>query len=638
MNIRKLAQLAGVSVSTVSKIMNNKDASISASTRERVLKIAKEYHYQPYAAALSKDSKTWTLGVLLRNSASVNPALTGMLEAAQQAGYTLMLRESGDDEDAEERNLSVLHSQRIDGLLWEPLSETSLCHLDSLKEPHIPILLFNLDHPGAMNINYHAMAYQATQKLVDLGHRDIACLLSKGNRTNAFLSGYRKCLFDNHIPMREDFVFYGITDGLLQKISAHAISGIINSHYATATALFDAITVLHYQLPYDLSLITLRDDSRSALRYPKISGYTIPHCEFGRYLCSRLIAQVEKKPEPDATFDQTPVLDDMDSIGIPYNNRSSKIAVVGSINIDNYLNVDKLPRTGKTVNSSISATYVGGKAVNQSVGVSRLGHRVFLIGCVGNDVDSDTVFTTLNQYHIDPVGVKRRAGYKTGQAYIFVQRDGNSMISIMSGANEALSPEDLRSDERLFENTAYCLLQTEIPMPTVSQAARLAHKRGITTILKPTACGELPRELLENVDILVPNHEELQEICPFRQGMDAQTDYLIEQGVGTVIVTLGENGCYVKNAEICQRLPAQDFDPVDSSGACDAFISGLASYLLYGYPLLKAVRIATYAAGFSIMREGVVPSLIDKNTLETYIRQREPDLLIRSQDQAGQCI
>lgn len=163
MNIRKLAQLAGVSVSTVSKIMNNKDESISAATRERVLRIAKEYHYQPYAAALSKDSKTWTLGVLLRNSSSVNLALTGMLEAAQQAGYTLMLRESGDDEAAEERNLSVLHSQRIDGLLWEPLGENSLCHLDALKEPHIPILLFNLDHPGAMNINYRAMAYQATQ-------------------------------------------------------------------------------------------------------------------------------------------------------------------------------------------------------------------------------------------------------------------------------------------------------------------------------------------------------------------------------------------------------------------------------------------------------------------------------------------
>ena len=72
MNISKLAQLAGVSVSTVSKIMNNKDESISAATRERVLKIAKEYHYQPYAAALSKDSKTWTLGVLLRSSASMN--------------------------------------------------------------------------------------------------------------------------------------------------------------------------------------------------------------------------------------------------------------------------------------------------------------------------------------------------------------------------------------------------------------------------------------------------------------------------------------------------------------------------------------------------------------------------------------
>ena len=125
-----------------------------------------------------------------------------------------------------------------------------------LEEAHIPAFLFNIDQPQAVNIDYATLGYQATQKLVELGHTDIGCLLSEGTRTQAFLAGYQQCLFDNHIPLREEFVFRGITDSLLQKISAHAVSGIVNSHYAAATALFDAITVLHYQLPYDLSLIT----------------------------------------------------------------------------------------------------------------------------------------------------------------------------------------------------------------------------------------------------------------------------------------------------------------------------------------------------------------------------------------------
>ena len=201
------------------------------------------------------------------------------------------------------------------------------------------------------------------------------------------------------------------------------------------------------------------------------------------------------------------------------------------------------------------------------------------------------------------------------------------MISIMSGANEALTGQSLTASERLFENTAYCLIQTEIPMDAVYEACRIAKKLAICTILKPTACGILSKDILKNIDIIVPNNEEINEITPIKDNLEQQADYLLKQGIGTVIVTLGTEGCYVKTSELSEYFPAIPFDAVDASGACDAFISSLASYLLYGYPLLKAVRIASYYAGFSVTREGVIPSLIDKNTLEAYIYQREPQLL-----------
>ena len=70
------------------------------------------------------------------------------------------------------------------------------------------------------------------------------------------------------------------------------------------------------------------------------------------------------------------------------------------------------------------------------------------------------------------------------------------MISILSGANNALLPEDIRESERVFENTAFCLVQTEIPMETVSEVCRIAKEHGAQTILKPVACGELPVDLL----------------------------------------------------------------------------------------------------------------------------------------------
>ena len=112
--------------------------------------------------------------------------------------------------------------------------------------------------------------------------------------------------------------------------------------------------------------------------------------------------------------------------------------------------------------------------------------------------------------------------------------------------------------------------------------------------------------------------------------MEEKAAWLYRQGAAVVIVTLGAAGCYVLSAELTERFAAKNFPSIDSTGAGDAFISALASYLLYGYPLKKAVSIASYAAGFCISREGVVPSLVDKNTLEAYIYQQEPELLTGS--------
>ncbi len=84
MNIRELAELAGVSASTVSKIMNNKDSSISPTTRERVLRIAKQYNYQSYSSLIEKGTTTLTLGVVFRSAITMNLTLDGILRAADR--------------------------------------------------------------------------------------------------------------------------------------------------------------------------------------------------------------------------------------------------------------------------------------------------------------------------------------------------------------------------------------------------------------------------------------------------------------------------------------------------------------------------------------------------------------------------
>lgn len=626
MTIKEIAELAGVSISTVSKIMNHKDNSISAETRNRVLKIAKEFNYTPYSNAMSGNAKTFILGVLLRSSGS-NLTLNGIIEAARALGYTVLVADSAGSLEQESKGIAALCRHSVDGMLWEPVGADSLRYADSFRTLDIPWLCFNSwQVENACNIDFEQMAYLASSELVTTRHTDIACLLSDDTHTDSFLNGYRRCLFDAGIAYQENMVFYDISEVLLNKITNHSITGIVNSHFSNALRLYGNLGGLHYQIPLDVSLISLRDDIREAIDFPQISTFTIPHFLFGKHLCRRLINLIEHPAEAVEPFLTEPVLNNHATISIPFTQRTKKLTVVGSINIDHYLKVDELPTTGKATITSTSAFYPGGKAINQAIGAAKLGTRVAVIGNVGNDVDSNHIFTSLQEHSIDSGGVRRCTDVLTGKAYIFVQQDGDSMISILSGANGYLSSEDIQRNERSFENSSYCLVQTEVPQEAIAAACQMAHKYGAKTILKPAACSFLMEQLLAHVDILVPNFDEVNVLCPSGT-LREKADFFLASGVDTVIITLGQEGCYVKNREWEESFPAMNFQSVDNTGAGDAFICALAVYLKYGYELTSAVRIATYAAGFSTTREGVVPALIDKNTLESYIRQVEPELL-----------
>ena len=195
MTINELARMAGVSISTVSKVMNNKDSSISKATRERILELAKEYHYSPPSSPLSKKTRTLTIGVVFRSSGRINLTLNGILDAAQEKGYTPLLRESRDDLSTERKNLLALLSYNVDGILWEPVSEDSLAFTEDIEAKGVPYIIFNHSSEDAMDIDYRSLGYLACEELIKRGHQHIACLLTEGERSEGFEAGYRQCLF-----------------------------------------------------------------------------------------------------------------------------------------------------------------------------------------------------------------------------------------------------------------------------------------------------------------------------------------------------------------------------------------------------------------------------------------------------------
>lgn len=642
MNIKDIAQLAGVSVSTVSKVMNRKDSSISQETREKVLKIARDYNYTPYSSVITSSGKTFLIGVLLRSSSSVRTTLNGICERGGELGYRILIADAGSSLEGELKALASFCKNRVDAVLWEAVGEESLKNAAELEKAEIPYLFFNCPLPGALNLDCQSLGYAAARLLIKNQHTEIACLLSPGSRTDAFFEGYKKCIFEHHLPFREDLVFQSITPALLHRLASHSITAVICSHFSSAMELYERCLIRHCRTPEDFSVLSLQDDGRPETPFPHISSFSVPRLMFGRYLCEQIVLLTEKRKGEEASsqgqdssseisfpsaFSWIPEPDSLTTVAVPYSLSSKRLTVVGSSNVDIYLKVPQLPSSGRTVRTSLTSQYPGGKGINQAIGAAKLGHRVSLITAVGNDTDADMLYEALHKQSVDSIGIRRSCQFPTGRAYIFVEPEGDSMITVLSGANDSLSPEDLKKSCFLFKEAAYTLISTEIPMETVEEACRLTRQYNGKTILKPAACGPLKPELLKNIDILVPNLTELEEICPGSASPKEKARELLKQGVGTVIVTLGAEGCVLCTPQGEESFPAADFPAIDNTGAGDAFISALASYLLYGYDLKSAIWIAGYAAGFSIAREGVVPALIDKNTLEAYLQQKKPELL-----------
>lgn len=637
MTIKEIAELAGVSISTVSKIMNNKDENINPKTRERVLKVVKEYNYTPYAAVKSNSTaKTFLIGVLLQTTKQSNRMLNGILETAQKYGYNIVLLDSNESAEMELKHIASLCKLNVDGVIWHPINKESLSYERYFRQQNIVVSYINTTlTDSSYHINIAKMGEQMTQKLLDFRHTKIACLIKKNSaRSKQVFDGFKKCLYKNQINF-DSHMELSISDpNFLNKLIAHKITGIVSSHFASSLTLYEYLNKMHYYIPSDFSLVSLKDDIRENLFYPHISSIKIPYQEYGTFICEQLINLCEKKDDvkKELLFTADSTLDNEDSIAAPSSYRAKKIIVVGSINMDITFMVETLPQAGKTTKINNCNTMLGGKGANQAVGAAKLGREVTLIGEIGNDSDSNYIFQFLEKENIATQGIHRDMKLQTGKAYIYIDAEGESTITILSGANKNLTPNDIKIRQHLFKNTGFCLLSTELDLATITAAAQIAAASGTKNILKPATLKVLPEELLSYIHIFVPNKSEAASLCPQLKTVEEQASYFLQKGPKVVIITLGHNGCYLRTEKTSAYFPASNFTSVDSTGGADAFISALAAYLTDGYPLEAAVQIANYAAGFCVARQGVVPALADKITLEKHINKSELGLLRGSLD------
>jgi ribokinase len=276
------------------------------------------------------------------------------------------------------------------------------------------------------------------------------------------------------------------------------------------------------------------------------------------------------------------------------------IAVVGSINLDLVVTVERHPAPGETVMGGDRRELPGGKGANQAVAVARLGAPVAMVGRVGPDAQGGRLRDHLANEGIDVEHVTVDDDAPTGMALIVVDGSGENTIVVSPGANAHVGAGDVEAAGEVLAGAAVTLLQHEVPGSAVSAAIAAA---GGIVVLNPAPARALARE----VDVLVPNRGELSKLAQ-RDGDPVDLARGLERAKA-VVVTLGAEGVAVVEGERVERIEAPRVHAVDSTGAGDAFCGALAQALADGADLVEAARWAVRVAAVSVTRVGAQSGL-----------------------------
>ncbi|MEW5871339.1 MAG: ribokinase [Chloroflexota bacterium] len=301
----------------------------------------------------------------------------------------------------------------------------------------------------------------------------------------------------------------------------------------------------------------------------------------------------------------------------------SKIVVAGSLNMDLIIRADHLPRTGETIIGSDLKTAAGGKGANQAVAAARLGGQVSMVGRVGKDNFGDLQVKGLQADGIDTRHISLDPTAPTGVAMILLDAGAQNMIVVSPGANHRLAPLLVEAAGEAIAAADILVLQLEIPLETVIQAANLARAHGVKVLLNPAPARPLPDALLACIDFLILNETEAEILTGIniktQQAREAAAKKLLELGVETIVITLGEHGALAITNKHMFSTPAFPVQAVDTTAAGDAFVGAFAVAISSGHSLEQSVRFACAAGALTTTGLGAQPSLPQLTTLKTFL-------------------
>ena len=279
---------------------------------------------------------------------------------------------------------------------------------------------------------------------------------------------------------------------------------------------------------------------------------------------------------------------------------STHIAVVGSINADMFIRMERLPGRGETVAGGVPTWFPGGKGANQAVAAARLGGSVSMHAAIGSDEPGQMAIANLKSSGVDISNISK-VDSPTSIALVLVEESGENQIVIAQGAND-----DVSIDSGALGEAGAVVMQNEIPVAAMLDAARACNGM---LIVNAAPVRPMPYELMNRIDVLIVNEHEFEQYGkPTR---------------GVVIVTAGSGDVVAyHDGEVAARATPPAVDAIDTVGAGDTFVGAFAVGITSGLSLQETLKRAVHAASLSTLAHGAQSGMPTSQEVDGFIQSK----------------
>jgi len=292
------------------------------------------------------------------------------------------------------------------------------------------------------------------------------------------------------------------------------------------------------------------------------------------------------------------------------------ISILGIYAADLVFFANKIPIPGETVLGYDHIIGPGGKGSNQAIAAAKAGGKVSFVSKIGNDQYGKKALEMYEELKIESSNVIVSKEYATGVAGIMINKQtGENAINVVPGASGTITNKDIDKAVESIKQSSIFLTQLEVPIEAVEYAIKIAHSHKVTTILNPAPAAKLRDETFQLVDYFIPNESEASFYANHK--VETQEDakkvaiQLLKKGVKNVIITLGEKGVYFANEQESFHINAFNLGDkvIDTTGAGDGFVAGLAVALTEEKSIKDAIKFASALAGLSTTKIGTAKSM-----------------------------